>query len=130
MKITKEKVREINNKHMFETDKWFRMNGGISSTLIDYKNDIAHIEIKNTESRFKSDINLTVKIRDSWKRTFDSSLKEIKGFVFYLYKTNKSTGFMVVPKTVKTQKSIKELTDKMNVVEELILVGIFSGVMN
>jgi len=123
-------LKEINKKHMFESDKWFRMYVGVSSTLIDYRDDIVYIKIENTERQLKSDVNLASKIITSWKRDIDSELKIARGFVIYMYKTNKSTGFTLVNDEIRNNELKEKSTNEMNVKEELELINIFSGIFD
>lgn len=115
---------------MFESDKWFRMYVGVSSTLIDYRDDIVYIKIENTERQLKSDVNLASKIITSWKRDIDSELKIARGFVIYMYKTNKSTGFTLVNDEIRNNELKEKSTNEMNVKEELELINIFSGIFD
>ena len=103
------------------------MYAGVSTDLIDCKDDVAHIKVKNTESRLKSDEALSTKVIESWKSTLKRELPDTKEFVVYIYKTNKSTGF-IIPFNMATSEDIAQnLIDGLKVEEELILVGTFSG---
>lgn len=126
-KISEKKLKEINHWHAKTTDKWYRMYAGVSTDLINYKDDVAHIKVKNTESRLKSDEALSTKVIEAWKSTLKRELPDTKGFVVDIYKTNKPTGFSIPFNAVMNEGAAQNLIDGMKVEEELTLVGTFSG---
>lgn len=128
-RFSKEEIKEINQSHIVGADKWFRMYYGLSSDLVDYKDDIMHIEVKNTESRLKSDRELPVQIIGSWSNILKDKLQNAKGFVVYLYNTKRSPGFALIGSDIGNKELEESLTDKMKVEEDLTLAGIFSGII-
>ena len=86
-----------------------------------------HIEVKNTERVSNSDRELEMEIVKSWERSIQKYMSNAKGFVVYVYKTNKSTGFAVQADMLNKDETVNDLTAQMNVEEELSLAGIYSG---
>jgi hypothetical protein len=85
-------IRKINHKHILGFDKWFRMCAGFGSQLIGYKNDIAYLEVRNTEKKRMSDSGLAAQVINSWMYTIENRMPEAHGFVLYLYRTSRREG--------------------------------------
>ena len=128
--LSEEEIERININHISRLDKWFRMFGGFSSNLVQYRNEIIHIEVINTESKFESNRELILKVIESWKTTLQNEVKNRKGIVIYLYKTNKSVGFNIPAVRLLETRFVKSLISKIKKKENLSLVEIFSGIIS
>jgi len=125
--LSDKEIEKIKKKQILGADKWFRMYCGFSTELIEYKDKILHIRIKNTESKYKTkdELNkLGILVLQSWTCYFDK--KDLEGYVFYLYKTNRSPGFHLIKSEINNKDLQKEIK-KMKMKESLTLVTILSG---
>lgn len=129
--LSESEVKEISSGHIRGSDKWFRMAAGLASELKKYENGIIYLDIKNTEQRFPSNYETALKLVESWING-NKELTQVKGFVVYLYKTNRSTGFLIPFSSIEKNREaiIGDIVAKMKAEENLTLVGIFSGLIS
>ena len=124
--ISEKRLEDINNRHVYAVDKWFRMFAGFSSSLKDYRDDIVFLEVRNTERKFKSDSDLAARVIRSWEGfTVKRKLRTAVAYVVFVYSTRQSTGF-VVP-TDSEEVLVEGMVREMALEERIRLVGVFSS---
>ena len=123
--LSKQKVSEINSKHLHSVDKFYRMHAGVGSELLSVENDTLVLEINvNDQWLTKKTLEQTSQqFLNSWKQ----NIKELQKCKYYIVLINKSSplGFTVDSKT--TKEEIASQLKKFNSKESKILLDIFSN---
>ena len=77
-------IEEINRRHLFQTDKMYRMGFGLCSRLLDYRNGVIYLEVMFGR-RWKKSYNTTAyEIAKTWKDGNKELSKAIGSKVFII----------------------------------------------
>jgi hypothetical protein len=91
--MDKEVLEKINYEHVRKVDKFYRMFGGLSSSLTDYKHETIYLTI-HISSRWNKDASTTAqKLAKCWKES-NTELFAAKYYCVQIYSLNGDTGFV------------------------------------
>ena len=123
--LSKQKVSEINSKHLHSVDKLYRMHAGVGSTLLSVENDTMALEINvNDQWLTRKTLEQTSsQFLNSWKQ-FNKELQKCNYYIVNIYKS-RPLGFTIDSKTTKEEVQLK--LKKFNSKESKILLEVFSN---
>ena len=75
-------IEELNRKHFLETDMFYRVGFGLSSKLLDYKNEIIYLEVVIGRKWRKSYSATAHELANCWRKTHPELHKAVACKVF------------------------------------------------
>ncbi|MBK6546327.1 MAG: hypothetical protein IPO78_06995 [Saprospiraceae bacterium] len=70
-------IKEINRKHLLRSDVVYRINYGLCSRLVNFRNGIMYLEVMFTKKWKKNYDETTEELAQCWKETNDELKKAI-----------------------------------------------------
>lgn len=111
--MNKKLLKKINHKHIHSVDKFYRMYGGLSSSLTDYKDETIYLAI-HISPRWNKDASTTAQqLAECWK-TCNTELFAAKYYCVHIYSINGDTGFVTSFNTPPNDKVLKEQIRQFN----------------
>lgn len=81
-------IEQLNSKHLFEVDMYYRAAYGVSSSLIDFKNQVINLQVVITKRPKLSYASLSIELANIWKENNKELASAIACKVYFvdLYK--------------------------------------------
>jgi len=92
--LSTEEIKKINDRHIHDVDKWYRIMEGISSRLISVREGIISLEVLINFTETHDPEKTTSKISETWRR-FNPELGGAALIEVSVYKTRQLKGLLI-----------------------------------